>query len=295
LNKIICTKMTEKEIIEKYDKLLQQFLDNNLSKRDKTIEGDTKQYREIINQLNKLYNFMHFVYDEYLLKEPHSVYKAVMYDFVLKAGQTTYAIYLCLDKFLERDAAVLCRSLFELHLTVSLILEKDVEDRIALYMNFFPILKYKEFDRGKLKIEDETEKKLLIENYNKFKDDYKAKNPNSWCYKILKDEIENPKKDPNLFDIASYLDKIHPDYDNLFTKLYNNTYSAFSMAIHSSVGSSNLLNISDAVGCFSISHSSQILKNVLGHYKVKDYEELIKYIDLLYNVCLENLNKGRKK
>lgn len=288
--------MTEhqKEILEKYDKLLQQFLDNNLSERDKTIEEDTKPYRDIINQLYKLYNFMHFVYDEHLLKEQHSVYKAVMYDFVLKAGQTTYAIHLCLDKFLERDAAVLCRSLFELYLTVTLILEKDVDNRISLYVNFFPIIKYKEYDRGKLKIEDEAEKKLLTENYNKFKDDYKAKNPKSWCYKILKDEIEDHKKDPNLYDIATYLDKIYPEQKNHFSILYNNTYGAFSMAIHSSVGSSNLLKISDAIGCFAISFSSQIMKNVLAHYKVKDYEELIEYIDSLYNVCLENLNKERK-
>lgn len=276
----------QKAIKVKYDNLLHKFLEINLSKREENVDESTKPHREVIDQLYKLYNFTNFFYDEYyLVLEPIEL-KIVMGDLLIKAAQTVYAVYLTLDKYLERDAATLCRSLLELYLHVMLMFEKDTDERIELYKNFFIILKYKEFKRGKLKIDDEDEKKRLIENYEKYKDNYNPGNATTWYWKLFKDELDNGRE-PNLYMVAMRLGG-HSEI------MFKNLYSVLSKTTHPNPAGANILNMADNIGCFTIIFCCEIYQHVIDYYKIKDYEELIEYFTIFYEVCFkeQNLNEN---
>lgn len=269
----------QKALLEKYDSILKEFVDKQSLIDKKSLKEDTKSFREVIDRVFKLYNFTHYVYNTYFITIEHEVLRAVLNDSLIKAGQTTHAIYHCLNNNLERDAATLLRSLLELYLLVMLIMEKDTNERIALYMNFFPVLKYKEYKRGKLKFDNKVEEQKVIENYEKHKDNYKPNNPTSWCWSLFKDELKDGQE-PNLYMISQRL-------GGHASIMFNNLYPILSSASHSGIVSSNILHMAGNIGCFTMNFTSEIFQTVLGHYKPVNYEELIEYFNLMFDVCMK--------
>jgi hypothetical protein len=57
------------QIKKKYDEKLQKFIDSNVNKREIAIKLATAPHRNVIDLLYKLYNFTHYIHNEFFYEE----------------------------------------------------------------------------------------------------------------------------------------------------------------------------------------------------------------------------------
>lgn len=269
--------MNDEEILEKYDKALQDYANEVIPGLLHLLENRRRPFQTFFTKLFDFYIFCSYLADSNLFPDDERyVPLSVLY---AKASLALFGIYSCLQNGLVTEGAILLRSLFETYLNVKLILKDDTEERLKLFNEFHYVEQWKNLQANKkLLKEDKLSKdsfdktftptmlKQIEEKYFLVKSNYHPKVPHHWAWRIFKDEIKG-QGNPSIAFIADKLD-LHIDYVKV--------YGALSISVHSSP---NLLNIVSAgnvissapnfsqsiyhVGCLAIGYMGSLIEDVV--------------------------------
>ncbi len=256
----------QKSIIVKYDKILQEYLEHPVTAYENSLENHRTKHKEFFDEILKLYHFTEYICEMYITPNL-SEHQQIIREFLVKASQTTLSIHHCLFNGLVLDAATLCRSLMELSINVSLIVEKDLEIRLELYKNIYHVQKYFAFKENVFETSPQ-EKEEIIKKYNLYKDNYRNKNPKQWAWSLFKDKLNG--REPTLFHICEYLG----DHQ---LGMYKNLYNILSNSVHSNSGMYAIAGITYDICAFTAYYCSEIYLQIAYCLKIKNYDEICFY------------------
>lgn len=251
----MCYKMELDKILNDFDRNLKEYIKSIFPNFNKNMFEKSSPYKIMQEFLFRLYLLSSYVIDRNLI--PKDKIPKVIQKLYVKASLSILGIYSCLYNGLPSEASIIQRSLFDLFLTVKIILEDNTEERMNLYENYQyiqqwrniqdnkGILSQKEFeDQFNQQIIQDTEKK-----YNEVKANYHPKSPYHWAWKIYR--IESKDKNPSIRFLCKKFG---------YLKDYVKIYSTCCLVVHGSPLIENIMTTPDGrlsiVPIFDESHVS---------------------------------------
>jgi hypothetical protein len=280
------------EVVKEIDAEMDSYIAHIYEPYKKVLNSKRAPYQKQLDFLSNFYVLLHFISDKY-----RNFFNTLPVNalglFYSKIGSDIISIRQCLFMGQLLSASSIERNIFETYVDTLLILENDTEERIRLYMDYEHVelwLKYEEYKRDLTDLESnpdiagdqiesaryhfnqlfkKEEIPLLVEAYEKIKDNYHPKTPYHWAWKIFKDKIKG--QNPKLNFICKYLG-IYDDYQQV--------YSTASLAVHNSPLMRNFL--SDGEGMSSIPIFNETLKSIAGislNLSIEIINKIFRYIN----------------
>lgn len=265
------------------------------------ILGNQKKYKNYLNNLYHFYYITNYISTQSFLAKGN---ENVLLNLFTKASLDSLGIYHCLNQGLEIQAQEIARCLYEISVTLELILREDTEERLKLFNDFQYIQRLgqidfheetnTEFDINSLRLDPEYLKSLK-NKYDEVRNNYHPKNPTSWAWKIFKSKLND--RNPSMLEICKYL-------GDDFVKEYVMTYPTASLTSHPNqiladyftkvdgernviVNSPNYTNLTKSISCISLSDSAKITINILSYFKIQNFEMIIQYIKMFIAIALD--------
>lgn len=282
--------MEERDIINKYDLLLENFISSLKQSPENLIARRRAEYEDLLKKLWRFYLFSNYISSDVL--KPVQTQRESILILYTKASLNFLGIYSCLSNGLELDATTLLRSLFETYINVELIMERDTDHRLTLYREFIHVERYNNLKSNEELLQKGIIEKLPVDNtlkmkiendYMNVKNNYHPKFPHSWYWNIF--STNNKSKNPSLKAICEHLGT---EFELDYLKCYN----PYSISAHSSASIMNLLKTGNRVinapsfsesikniAFISLDFLSKVMKKTLTFYRVENDYEYIIYID----------------
>lgn len=285
--------MNDKEILEKYDKALQEYADKLLPAFSKHLQSQSAPFDPLFKKLFYFYIFCSYLADSNLF--PGYGKYTCLQTLYAKASLSLFGIYSCSKDGLVTEVAVLLRSLFETYLNVKLLLKEDSEKRLNLFEEFSFVEKWNSLQANKKLLKDgkitkdsfdKTFTPALVkeieEKYSIVKSNYHPTQPYHWAWKIFKDETKD-QRNPTIRFIANKLDL---SYD------YVKVYASLSISVHNSPNLLNLLSSENVIslapyfsrliynfGCLAIEYMAYVIEDIVSYLGFGEPNEISTYVN----------------
>ncbi len=282
--------MNTNQKIIKYDTEVDKYI-KKLGSSKGTLEETKKhgyeKYSFVLDKLEKFYHITNYISSKgYELDDNEKI----LFTLFSKASLDVWGIYYCLSNGLEVQASILLRSLFEVLVTVKVILKENTLERLRLYTNYSHIERWnhiklhKEMSgkgySNKISFE-QSEIDNIIDNFNKYKTDYHPQKPIHWAYKEF-------RKNPTMKDLCEYLgDEFVNNYIFIFgtgskfvhvSPILEGHFTHYQNEKRLIVNSFKFTDSTINVSCLAMNICCEVITEILNFLKVQDYEDTNLYI-----------------
>jgi len=295
--------MREKEIVEKYDRILKEYANKVLPGFWHTLQNQRRPFQPFLDKLFNFYLFCSYLADSnFFLNDERYPSLNILY---VKACLALFGIHNCLQYGLVTESAVLLRSLFESFLNVKLILQKDTEERMRLFDDFRYVEQWNSLQANKNLLKEGKISKEIFDrtftpdlinkiekNYLSVKSNYHPTNPYHWAWKIFKNETKN-QRNPTIYFIANKLG-LSTDYVKVYGSLSASVHNSPSLLNLVSTGNVITLapNFSESIhniGCLALGYLSELIDDLVGYLGFGESGEISTYLSIFWiRACNED-------
>ena len=224
-------KLKNSEVLDKYDNVMDSYIKEVMPNYASIMDEINTKNSPILNKLFNYYLFAAYWVDEKIFPDDKTLNPLII--LYSKTALSLHGIYSCLSAGLITEASILLRNLFESFVTISLITEEDVSERMKLYADYKYIVqrnKLNDFNQmlasGAIKqsVFDDmfpADRIEFLENkYEEIKNNYHPKYPKHWAWKIFEG-----KRNPTIFEICKKLG-LEMEYQRIFNTLSEVAHSS---------------------------------------------------------------------
>ena len=267
---------------------------------DSFMAENRKPYTEFFNGLFRFYYFMSFLLDKEKIKSGNNT--SPLMTLYSKAALSLLGVVSCLQNGLAGEASFSLRSIFETWLTVKVILEDSVHERLCLFRDYEHIVKWLDIENNRKMIAkgllttDQFDsiispalREEVEQKFRQIRQNYHPKVPYHWAWKIYKEKTKG--QNPNVGFLSEHFQAL-PDY--------NQVYSSTSALIHSTPQNMNVMVAGDSftispnftrlifsVGIKALEYCCEIVKEVVAFLNPEKSPEIVNYVEeYLADLCL---------
>ena len=264
------------------------------------------KYQEFLNCILAFYFFTSFVTEKKIVSIEERLKPLML--LYSKSSMSLLGIYSCLMNGLAPEAAIILRSLFENLVTIEIITNEDVVDRLKLYSDYLYVTQWRHLEakrklakegKGTQEKFDSKFKKLnetTEGNFNRVRANYtdgKGKLKN-WNWKIFKSELGN--RDPSIKFICSKLGRSE-DYVSLYSSISELTHSSPLIAHVVTEGNVIFLtpkfsNLVINIGMQGLGYSSDIVKLVANFLDLPSKKAINNHVDSFIDKALDRFRSS---
>lgn len=295
------------EVVNYYENELKEYINIIHDPYTKLLKDERSPYLYYIDPLSDFYFFLNYLLDRKpgIFSNENNRPLSLFYT---KIASDVFSIRQCLYMGQILGAVSLERNIFETYVDTKLILEKETERRLSLYLNYEKVMLWLRIKENKKYLEDlekegeisikkfQTEKEYFNTlftdddiqkinlDYEQVKDDYHPSRPYHWAWKIFKEECSG--RNPSIKSICKYLG-IYADYLHVYTTnsiVVHNTPLMRNM-LQRGEGITSVPNFNDnikSVAGLSMSFAIETINMILNYINYPNADEIQTYLECQY-------------